>query len=157
MRSAVSKIKHHLQDALKESKEILGSEHLQEKLEVGAVLWGYNNLFKSMIENLKEEIREQGASEENRSLYKTEVGDFTVTYIKPKTVLQKTAAIVDLEKDLGEHFGDLFEKKVTTECRAKFEEIAMTLPPEIRKKAMQVVEQKASKARISFVAEKKIC
>jgi len=132
-----------------------GSLSLAERIAAGARLWDISNRTKKAMEPLKELLRQQAKQLLPKPGATTIEGEgmtrALITIPDPALSVSRESDYAVLKNLLGdETFRELFKETTTYQPRAGAKAVIAALPPDLRNKVFEVVQEEEGTPRVSF-------
>jgi hypothetical protein len=141
---------------VQEFSDSLDSMSLEDRIEVGSVLWDLGDAMEGLMDRIKESIREKaleslGGGAGTVEFSGSDVGQVAVNVPKPSLKVSQGKKLEELRIALGPDFGLFFEESHTYKVRSEFRGRVKAVTDPLHQKALlDAIETSESKPRVSF-------
>lgn len=144
-----------LLDQIKNLEAMVPGKTLNEKVEIGSILWDLGAAIEKALDGIKKEVRSEAVTRLKgapgvETLTGTYAGTCAVTIPKPSTRVVKGADMASVKAVLGSDFSLFFEEVTTYKPRNEFTERFTDLDAVEQQVLLKSVEQKENTPRVSF-------
>jgi len=145
-----------LLDQIKNLEAMIPGKPLNEKVEIGSILWDLGAAIDKALDGIKKEVRTEAVARLKGSpgietLPGTYAGTCAVTIPKPSTRVVKGADMASVKSVLGSDFSLFFEEVTTYKPRSEFtERVTEMTDADQQQILLKSVEQKENTPRVSF-------
>jgi len=145
-----------LLDGLEAIRSIVKDAPIARKVEVGSVLWDLGDRVKEVLDEIKQDVRQEAVKELGGQVGTTtiegdDMGEAAVTIPSASLRIPKGKNIEGIKQALGNRFPFFFEEIVTHKPQKEFEDrVAEVKDPLEQKILLDAVERTELTPRVSF-------